>query len=75
MSSILDDLKRKEGREVKATIEETLQSIDDTLKRIEKFLHENKSISIRCGVGECDTNNLVKKDVNITEIKNGIAGF
>ena len=60
---------------MKATIEETLQSIDDTLKRIEKFLHENKSISIGCGVGECDTNNLVKKDVNITEIKNGIAGF
>ena len=53
---------------------ETLQSIDDTLKRIEKFLHENKSISISYGFGKCDTDSLVEKDVNISEMKRSIAG-
>lgn len=35
------------------TIEETLQSIDDTLKRIEDFLHNGRSISVSYGSGIC----------------------
>ncbi len=50
------------------TIEETLQSIDDTLKRIEDFLHNGRSISVSYRSGNRNADNLVKKDVNKAEI-------
>lgn len=46
----------------KSTVEETLQSIDSTLKRLEEILlDQSKTQKISIEVSERDANNLVKK--------------
>lgn len=43
---------------------DALQNIEDALKRVEKLIDKDKSISISCGISDCNTDNLVVKDVD-----------
>ena len=49
-------------QKIQTTVEETLQSIDSTLKRLEEILlDQSKTQKISIEVSERDANNLVKK--------------